>query len=44
MPHEEFDDLMQFLTKIHYSHNKDEFKRNITAFKKTYENYKVYVS
>jgi len=38
MPHENFDDLMRFLTKIHYSHNKDEFKKNINAFKKTYEN------
>jgi hypothetical protein len=35
MPHENFDDLMRFLTKIHYSHNKDEFKKNINAFKKS---------
>jgi hypothetical protein len=34
MPHENFDDLMRFLTKIHYSHNKDEFKKISMLLKK----------
>ena len=38
MPHNKFDELMRELTVIHYSHNRDDYLKNIEAFRKKFQN------